>query len=259
MENNFFIYTKKNIDLKIEKFHICAWEFKNNSALIEFGFEIKNYNLSSNEETEFNIYIPWVTEDSAIFDLFNKLKYSENSKFIFNDSVVTNEKVTPDQPSSGIVLEFYERAPLCIMPIKYNIIKPGIVNVKVKNTYFRRESVDTEKTNLYCRFYIKPDLAKISVRKAGITKTSIIYEMKINEKRNLPNSIDLNEINLCDINQCFLLNILPNSFDLVSFNTKYIKSIRNLEYESFKKYLDDSRVEEDELVVVFNKMEGLRM
>lgn len=37
------------------------------------------------------------------------------------------------------------------------------------------------------------------------------------------------------------------------FDSSSLKNIRTLEFDSFKKYLGDNRVKQDELVVVFNK------
>lgn len=45
MENSFFIYTEKRNTIQIERFHICSWEFNNNSSLVEFGFEISKESI----------------------------------------------------------------------------------------------------------------------------------------------------------------------------------------------------------------------
>jgi hypothetical protein len=63
-------------------------------------------------------------------------------------------------------------------------------------------------------------------------------------------------MSLSDIKSCFFFNILPNSYDLTFFDSGSLKNIRTLEFDSFKKYLGDNRVKENELVVVFNKKEG---
>ena len=66
------------------------WEFKNNSALIEFGGEITNPYEIVDKKINLMIYIPWITDKHEIIDLYEKLKESENSRFIFNDSVSSN-------------------------------------------------------------------------------------------------------------------------------------------------------------------------
>ncbi len=60
MENNYFIFTNRSKEIAIERFHICSWEFINNSALIEFGGEIKRGESINNELLELSLYIPWI-------------------------------------------------------------------------------------------------------------------------------------------------------------------------------------------------------
>lgn len=112
-----------------------------------------------------------------------------------------------------------------------------------------------EDTSLYFRFYIEPKIHLLSTRKTGISRSTIIYDIKLNERRNLPedSSIDFEELKLCNVRSCFAFNILPNSYDLTFFDSSTLKNIRTLEFDSFKKYLGDNRVKKDELVVVFNK------
>jgi len=95
----------------------------------------------------------------------------------------------------------------------------------------------------------------ISTRKNGIAKSTVIYDVKINERRNIPDKL-LNELNnkeLCKIKQCFCFNILPNCYDIVFFDNSSLKNVRMLEYESFKRYIGDKRVKNDDLMVIFNK------
>ena len=40
MDNSYFVYAEN--DIKIERFHICTWEFSNNKTLVEFGCEVFN-------------------------------------------------------------------------------------------------------------------------------------------------------------------------------------------------------------------------
>ena len=53
----------------------------------------------------------------------------------------------------------------------------------------------------------------------------------------MPNYL-LNEIlqkQLCNVKYCFCFNIVPNTHDLVFFDSSTLKNVRTLEYESFKK------------------------
>jgi len=258
MENNYFIFTEKSKKIEIERFHICTWEFKNNSALIEFGGEIKNAFDINEEEISLQIYIPWISDNHKVVDLYDKLKESENSRFIFNDSVSGSEFLDGGQQRNGVIQKFESRNPLCIIPIEHSKdTKNKIVSVKINLRNLKRVDI-IENTSLYFRFYIEPNLNLLSTRKTGISKSTIIYDIKVNERRNLPenSSIDMNVLKLCNIESCFAFNILPNSFDLTFFDSSTLKNIRTLEFDSFKKYLGDNRVKKDELVVVFNKKKG---
>lgn len=255
MENNYFIFTAKNIEIDLERFHLCTWEFKNNSALIEFGCEIKDAFDLNLEEVALKFYIPWISSKHVINDLYDKLKESENSRFIFNDSVSGHEFLDGGQKKHGVIQKFENRNPLCIIPFDSSIDeskKIVTITINLKNL---KKITQIEGTSLYFRFYIEPKLNLLSTRKTGISKSTIIYDLKLNERRNLPedSEIDFDELNLCKVKSCFAFNILPNSYDLTFFDSSTLKNIRTLEFDSFKKYLGDKRVKKDELVVVFNK------
>lgn len=256
MENNFFIYTDKNKSLTFERFHICSWEFRNESALIEFGGELVYSDIFSYNELTIQIYIPWINKDDHVYDLYDSLRESENCKFIFNDSVTGNKFLDSGERKEGVLQEFVERKPLCIMPFSY-IINDKILSITISLKSYNA-TVYKEHPNIYFRFYLEPSLSSISTRKSGLSRSTIIYDIKLNEKRNLPaaSCIDLREHKLCVIKYCFCFNILPNSYDLSFFDSGALKNIRTLEFDSFSKFLNDKRVKKDELVVVFNKKEG---
>ena len=103
----------------------------------------------------------------------------------------------------------------------------------------------------YCRFYLEPHISLLTTRAQGITKTSLIYDIKINEKRNLPTYLPARD--LCKIKNCFVFHIIPNYYDLVFLDNKICRGIRSLEFDSFRKYLPNKRFKRDELIVIFNK------
>jgi len=254
MENSFFIFSDKTNPVSLERFHLCTWEFKDNTALIEFGGEILNPKDKDVEYISLNFFIPWLTSKCVVTDLYDKLKESENSRFIFNDSIKGNKYLDSGQKKEGVVQEFESRNPLCIFPIISNINSENkIINLKPFN---KREI--SQDTNIYFRFYLEPNIHLISTRKTGVSRSTIIYDIKINEKRNLPENsvLDLREKELCQISNCFCFNIVPNNYDLTFFNSGSLRNIRTIEYESFHKYIGDKRVKKDELVVIFNKKGG---
>lgn len=86
MENSFFIYAQQANVIKIERLHLCSWEFNNNSSLVEFGFEVSKESLHT-ESLTISLFIPWVESSCETKDLYEKLSIADNSRFIFNDSI----------------------------------------------------------------------------------------------------------------------------------------------------------------------------
>lgn len=253
MENSFFIFTDKNNPVQLERFHICTWEFDNNSSLVEFGFEISKDSIKDNSLT-ISLFIPWVSKACETRDLYEKLSIPENSRFIFNDSVVSTDSLDGGRNKSGVIHKFSGRNELCILPATVEIKDDNLVSVTLNLQPYQEYNQDS-KPNIYFRFWIKPSVPYISMRKKGISKSTIIYDIKVNERRNIPDDkvsyfIDKQ---LCEIKNCFSFNIVPNKYDIVFFDNSSLKNVRTLEYDSFNKYLGDKRVKKDELIVVFNK------
>ena len=261
MENSYFIYTDQGADLEIERFHICTWEFKNNSAFIEFGCEVTSRSIFDKASIQFELFIPWFKESCTIKDFYDKLKESQNSRFIFNDSITQSTFLDGGRNVSGVIHKFSDRDELCILPIqlKENYEKNVIslsVNLELYNRFYDEKE---ERPNIYFRFAVTPKNGLIATRKNGITKSTILYDIKLNQRRNIPESL-IDEIifkDLCPVAKCFCFNIIPNSYDLVFFDSSTLKNVRTLEYKSFKKYINDDRLKEDDLIVVFNKKERL--
>ncbi|CAH8281336.1 hypothetical protein EV196_101417 [Mariniflexile fucanivorans] len=256
MENSFFVFTDNNTHLQLERFHICTWEFNNNSSLIEFGFEVNKETIKSNS-LAISLFIPWMTKACEVKDLYDNLKVAENSRFIFNDSVTRTDSLDGGRNKFGVIHGFTEREDLCILPIIVDKSNDQLITATVNLKPYNDHNAE-HKPNIYFRFWIKPSTPYISMRKKGMGKSTIIYDLKINEKRNIPD----NQINffsdkeLCDIENCFLFNIVPNKYDILFFDNSSLKNVRTLEHESFNKYLGDKRVKKDELIVVFNKKKG---
>lgn len=254
MENSFFIFTDKEKPIEIERFHTCTWEFENNSSLVEFGFEISKDSLNE-DELSISLFIPWLSTSCQMSDLYEKLSIPENSRFIFNDSLTNTASLDGGRNKLGVIHTFADRDELCILPVNISKIADKTITVTANlKPYYQTGT----QSNIYFRFCIKPSFSYISVRKRGISKSTIIYDIKVNERRNIPDDLVaiFNEKDLSKINSCFSFNILPNKYDIVFFDNSSLKNVRTLEYDSFNRYLGDSRVRKDELIVVFNKKQN---
>ena len=255
MENSFFIFTDKE-EIEIERFHICTWEFKDPKPLIEFGAEISKDSIPTGDTLSLFFYIPWLTDECKISDLYTNLSIPKNSRFIFNDSIEQIDSLDGGENKLGVIYTFKERnEKLCILPIIIDKKDNCIISINISlNKY---NNFKGEKSNIYFRFLIE-DFENISTPKPGIGKSTIIYDIKINEQRNIPDNeiFSKNTNYYCKIKKCFLFNIIPNKYDIVFFESASLKSIRALEVASFKTYLPKiNGIEKDDLIVVFNKKE----
>ncbi|KAB2859361.1 MAG: hypothetical protein F9K09_02395 [Flavobacteriales bacterium] len=257
MENSFFIFTDKTNPTEIERFHICAWEFRK-SSLIEFGFEVSNDSLKLLPNNfSISLYIPWFNKKCDTKDLYEKLSIAENSRFIFNDSISETKFLDDGRNKNGVIHVFDgDRKTLCILPITKFIKDEKIVTINLDLKAYKNH-ISANKSNIYFRFWIKPTVPFISMRKKGISKTTVIYDVKVNEKRNAPMDSLMKDVDFCKIKSTFLLTIIPNNYDLTFFETEHLRKIRGLEYNSFKTYLNDNRIKENEHLVVVCKKDNM--
>ncbi|QXV65868.1 hypothetical protein INP83_01855 [Mucilaginibacter sp. 21P] len=253
MKNTFYVCSDQNLEIK--RFHICSWEFKTALSLLEFGCEIDSASVNAipGDNLNLSLYIPLLDKDSKVIDLYKQLSDSENSRFIFNDSINGSDFLDNGTNKAGVVHKFQDREPLCILPIKPPLLSENKIEIHVDLKLYK--SHDYGNINVYFRFCINLKDLYISTRKPGINKSTIIYDIKINEKRNIP-ADQLNEFrlkNFCIIHSCFCFNILPSSYDM-TFPDESLKNVRTLEYPSFNHYLGGIiDIPKDELMVVFNK------
>lgn len=257
MDNSFLVYSDdKQVD--IERFHVCIWEISGVKPFVEFGLEVEETNFNADDTSvELNIFIPWLKMDEfEISDLYPSLKQSQNSRFIFNDSISNTRGFDGGDNYTGVIHTFSGNNSLCVMPIETELNNQS-VKIKIDLKEFHLHCKKKEK--IYVRFLIKPTskskTKSISLQKKGIGKTTIIYDIKINEKRNIPESRieTFKGKKFANIKTAYCFNILPNEYDVVLFDQKNLKSVRTLEHDSFQKYLPDYSIPQEELMVVFNK------
>lgn len=230
MNNAYYILAKEAI--QIERLHICTWEFPNTDSYIEFGMEFSYKNIA-NKSLDIWLSVPFIREQDEVNCLLKNLTDSENCRFIFNDIVSGISNIGADF-RDGSIVKFEGRQSLTILPCK----------IKVSNGFlkFTLNTPQRYDGNLYFRVLVKHN-GTIAIKKSGIAKNTYIYDLKINETRNLPEDIyDLKsseDLHICPIQNLFCLHSVPDDFDISFIDSSKLKNVRKLETEAFKKYLQN--------------------
>ncbi|WP_430404097.1 hypothetical protein [Fluviicola sp.] len=253
MDNPFYLFSDATRNVIVERFHICSWDFRNKTSLIEFGVEINQTSVDSTiKNFTLNLYIPWLKADCVITDFYNRLIDLNNSKFIFNDVSIGRDVFDEDGGKTGGIQKFKVRENIVLLPFQHKI-NENVLRIDLNLVDYQKQRTDESKENLYFRFSIETKKREsIAVKKSGINKSTFLYDLKVNERRNLPEGVSAKFP--CKINSVFYFNIVPNDFNLNFFDSKVLKNIRTLEYQGFSKYLSDGRVKADDLVVVSSKI-----
>lgn len=255
MENSFFVLSDKNQE--VERLHICTWDFKKDSY-IELGFEINN--KTKEEEIKLFFIAPFINDinEDKITCLREKLASRNNSRFIFNDAITNSSPLIGSNGDTddrlGTTLSFKNKGDLTVLPIKdLNVDKTnGILTFKI-------QPKTGSSQNIYCRILIKLSQETISIAKKSFSRAMYIFDFKVNEIRNLPNSIfniiDEKKLSWCKIISCFCLHIIPNTYEISFVDDKKLKNIRELEYQAFKDYLPLTvkHLKKGKHMIVFNK------
>jgi hypothetical protein len=254
MDNSFFILSKQPV--VVSRFHICTWDIENENSFIEFGIEfnsLERINRANTKERNFKLVVPFMGKGDPVICLSSRLvENTDSCKFIFNDNV---KNVSPirDDKRNGSVLEFGDRGTLSVLPLV-----DEAVHKENQIISFSVATLDLSESHPnYIRFLVKPQKSTLATVIKGIAYKDFIYDIKLNEKRNLPNHVHeilRKEYTLCTVNQCFCFHVVPNSFTIAFVDQKKLKSVRELEVMAFKKFLPEIHsMEENKHIIVFNK------
>lgn len=246
MNNACFILSNKKIN--IDRLHLCTWDFIGSNAAMEIGMEFMPTPYL--RDIEMKMSLPFLKEGDKVICLMDSLiRDDDNIKFIFNDTIKANKPINGDK-RNGAILDFNTRNSLCVLPIKNPKVETGVCSFVVNNLNATIKN--------YIRIYIQTDVRNLAVVKKGITKTTYIYDIKVNERRNLPNRInDLQNSGflLCNtISSCFCFHVIPSYYSISYLNGNKLKNIRTLESEAFNRYLPNSeKIRDNESLIIFNK------
>ena len=258
MNNAIFILT--DIPIEVSRLHICTWDLYGEGA-IEIGLEFRPNSVSEAgkiNKVEFILSLPFINLGDEVSCLAQALvgENSANSKFVFNDTVKTTH-IIKEEPANGSVVEFRHRDSLAILPV-YDIKKEdGQLVFSVNNVDVLDSEICNSKTSAYVRILIKTKMDNFVVKHRGITKTSYLYDIKINEMRNVPDRINryLNQgKSICEkVAACFCLHVVPSNYHISYVDSSKLKNIRILESAAFNRYLPIIHSSDNEYIILFLK------
>lgn len=268
-DNGYFIASPKHDQIVVEKAHFCTWnlpdglEFLEVGMLVHLGDEfwkgVKAYQLDP--RLEFKVHIPFYEFNSFCGDLFCSLKEPDNARFVFNDQIKHTDFISDGgKIPQGVLFSFREGDQFCLLPL---VLEPDYSNQNtvVARVDFPRRSEDCLKVGnrIYCRFFVQSKSGTIPWERGGIAKTTICYDIKINEPRNAPTKFPLDQ--LVAICSCYCIHVVPSSFECSLQDRVAFKSIRTLESDGYSDYTKSFRgiqetINPGDCLVVFNKLKN---
>lgn len=245
-ETKSYFILSNDKELEITRFHLFTWDLDKSG--IEIGIEF----LTKKQKVSFELSLPFEYRDMPKCLMTNLINNDDNSKFIFNETLISREDINQDR-RNGAILHFKNRT-IGILPIdfkKCNRDDKRIISFDINNTI-------NDNTN-YIRMFINVSVNDFSVIKKGITKETYIYDIKLNTERNIPDfvyNLTKDNFSLCKITSAFCFHAIPILYNIAYLNSNSLKNIRTLEVEPFNKYLDflNLKVGTNEYVIVFNKI-----
>lgn len=229
MDNAYFILSDSSVEIK--RMHFCTWDVSRKNSYVEFGFEVDSSKLLRKENSLY-LSSSSIRKDDEVISLYENLKDSSNSRFIFND-VVSGTEFLNQYQGDGYVLKFESREPITIVPCTITVTE-GIIQ-------FSFLFPDNSTGNLYFRVLLSLSRRPIALIKDGIATSVYTYDIKLNETRNLPRDvyrlIKEKNLTICKVDSFFCLHAVPDCLGISFIDNAKLKNIRRLESDAFLHFL----------------------
>ena len=250
MDNSFFVLSKQRIN--IGSFDICTWDFEKNNCFLEMGMQIENNGL---ERIDMILAVPLITSSDTVRDLLPIIaRDPKTSRFIFDDRIKSFDPIEGSN-TNGVNIVFEDSGPMTIIPatdIKTDAAK-GIIS-------FSCIIPKSASSRIYTRILIGTDLPTIAHVHNGIAKATYLYDIKLNEKRNLPDNVQQiieSGYGICRTSECTCQHIVPKMYDIAFVDGNMLQNIRTLEDQFFEIFLPARKdLKTDAYMIVTNASKG---
>lgn len=250
---NNYLYTYSNeANVTISKFHICTWDLGNKDASVEIGVCIPK---TDELPDHFYVYVfaPFLNTNCKCESLHEKFTNAENFKFIFNEKQTGTDNLGDNGRDGHIVRYEVNGQPKSMAVLKANeVLGDGYIK-------FSMTKVNGDYDCLYCRVYIETKVISLADVSSSISKKIYKYDFKINESRNRSNEvlnfIDQNALHTVDVSKAYCLHCVPDDFELSFSDARKLQSLRILEMDAFRRYLDSLNDVKGEYIIAFQRDE----
>lgn len=225
-------------NLTVEKFHFCTWDVRDENTFVEAGVCIKK-DTNTLENIDFFLALPFLTDQTTTESLHTNLANTANYRFIFNEIAEHTESINGDIRNGCIITigngandadKKYAIVPVtCDVMDNHNMVKMSIR--RPAGTY----------GHMYFRILIKISRKTIAETIRSITKRTYVYDIKVNEARNIPDDVftykQEHNLTLLKIQKTFCLHCVPSEYELGFSDSAKLKNVRKLEMNAFCNYL----------------------
>lgn len=225
-------------NLTVEKFHFCTWDVKDENTFVEAGICIKKEN-NTPDAIDFYLALPFLTGQATAESLHTNLADTANYRFIFNEIAEHTDSINGDNRNGCIITISNgandEDKKYAIVPATYSIVEgQNLVKISIRKpagTY----------GHIYTRILIKINRKTIAETISSITKRTYVYDVKVNEARNIPDDVftygQENNLTFLKIQKTFCLHCVPSDYELGFSDSAKLKNVRKLEMDAFCHYL----------------------
>lgn len=249
MNNYFFTFCDYD-HVKIAKLHICTWDLRGRKASLELGILIP---VIPELPERFDIYVfsPIFNPQCDIFSLHKELNDAENFKFIFNEKHLGSDNLGDDGRNGHIVRYRANDQEKTMAIVDFSkSLSDGFIKLTLQKYAGNYDY-------LYCRFFIQTGFPSLSERTKGIAKDFYKFDIKINERRNIPNSIveyrDTHNLHDTEVSSAYCLHCVPDDYELSYSDSRKMVSLRILELDAFKRYMETLKDIKGDYIIAFQK------
>ena len=260
----YFVVSPQAKNLTIQKFHLCSWRYRKpllwrRKEILEIGLQVKisdpealEKDGEGNRKLMVSVAIPWIQPSCNADDLYESIRNTQNTRFIFNEDVSPGDTFDGGDGRNGQILKFLASGDqMCFLPVLPEADE-GFLRLPI----LIPPKVDLATMPIYVRVAVSMPTSRFCFAKNGFAKSLYSFDVKINEPRNLPSKGV--SYPMCEIQSYYCLHIVPSHYQISFVDDGVFQHVRMLEHKRYNAYVEGrllfkENVGKDDYQVVFNK------